>query len=102
MWRRKECSPLPWEEACVYLVSIFPYFLSCAGKGQTLQMLSRNADSCSSLEMGSGGFGGDRMVTKAFICLLKVREGFLVHQALTGCQDPWVPQVPHLWITVSL
>lgn len=31
-----------------------------------------------------------------------VQEGFLVHQAPMGCQDPWVPQVPHLWTMASL
>lgn len=33
---------------------------------------------------------------------LLVQEGFQDHQALMGCQDPWVPQAPLLLTTASL
>lgn len=33
---------------------------------------------------------------------LLVQEGFQDHQAPMGCQDPWVPQAPHLSIMASL
>lgn len=32
---------------------------------------------------------------------LLVQEGFLAHQALMGCQDPWGPQAPHPLTTAS-